>query len=215
MANVTSVYVSNQSNQTVGDNALFTTDDDLHPLFKPLAVIRMSFTALIACVTIFSNGLALSAVMITPRLRVKAYALTTSLTVTNLLLSILMIEVVVKDALGVVPCELKEFRLIAKPIRRWIQYAAYVHVSFIAVDRYIAVVHALHYENRVTTMFFGVASALKVLWLYPTFFHFVCAPLVIVIREPRDAEGHSKPHSVDLVDGGCAVFASLSRHHLA
>jgi len=164
MAIVTSDYASYlQSNQSVGGDPLLSVDDNLHPLFKPLAVVRMSFTALIACVTIFSNGLALSAVMITPRLRVKAYALTTSLTVTNLLLSIVMIEVVVRDVLGVVPCELKEYRQVTQPIKRWIHYAAYVHVSFIAVDRYIAVVHALHYENRVTPKV--IRTLILAIWL--------------------------------------------------
>jgi len=150
MANVTSAYVSNQSNQSAGGDAVLTMNDDLHPLIKPLTVVRMSFNTLLSCVMIFSNSQALGAVWITPRLRVKAYALTTSMTVAHLLLSIGVFDTAIRDMIGVLPCELTMYKAIVRPIRRCVVFAAFIHVSAIAVDRYIAVKHALQYEIRVT-----------------------------------------------------------------
>jgi len=145
MANVT-----NQLNQSVGGEDLLTMNDYYHPLFKPLTALRMSFNSFISCTMIFSNSLILCAVWITPRLRVKAYALTTSMTVANLLLSIGVFDTAIRDMIGVMKCELTTYKAIIRPIRRCITFAAFIHVSAIAVDRYIAVKHALQYENRVT-----------------------------------------------------------------
>jgi len=72
------------------------------------------------------------------------------MTAANLLLLIGVLELGIRDMLGVLPCQLTTYKAIIRPIKRWSQYAAYVHVSFIAVDRYVAVNHALQYENRVT-----------------------------------------------------------------
>jgi len=101
-------------------------------------------------VMLISNALTLRAVWITPRLRVKAYALATSMTASNVVLSISLIDLLVHDILGPMPCDLKLYKAAVRPVERWIAYVAYVHVSVIAVDRYIAVVHSLQYENRVT-----------------------------------------------------------------
>ena len=48
------------------------------------------------------------------------------------------------------PCSFKLSKAVVRPVERWVMYATNMHVSVIAVDRYIAVMHALQYENRVT-----------------------------------------------------------------
>jgi len=152
MANINATTSSN-SNNSVGDDAIFTMTasrtNSLHPLYKILFVSRMSVAAVLVIVMLISNALTLCAVWITPRLRVKAYALTTSMTASNVVLSISLIDWLVHEILGEMPCDLKLYKTAVRPVERWIMYVAYVHVSVIAVDRYIAVVHSLHYENRV------------------------------------------------------------------
>jgi len=145
----------NYSNQSVGADALSTTNtprsDIVHPLYKTLFLVRVSVASVLVSVMFISNVLTLCAVRITPRLRVKAYALTTSLTASNVLLSISLINWLVHETLGgTMPCSLKLYKASVRPVERWIIYATFVHVSVIAVDRYIAVMHPLHYENRVT-----------------------------------------------------------------
>ena len=159
MENVTSVVVndtaSNYSvNQSVGGDELFTAtaspSSNLHHLYKTLFIARMPVAAVLVTVMLISNALTLRAVWITPRLRVKAYALTTSMTASNVVLSISLIGLLVHDIFGPMPCDLKLYKAAVRPVGRCMMYVAYVHVSVIAVDRYIAVVHSLQYENRVT-----------------------------------------------------------------
>jgi len=97
-----------------------------------------------------SNALTLRAVWITPSLRIKAYALTISMVVSNLMLATVVVSWIVRDIISPKPCGLKLYKAALRPIQRWIIYSSYAHVSFIAVDRYIAVKYALQYESRVT-----------------------------------------------------------------
>ena len=158
MANVTSDCVntttSNYSNQPVGGDELFTTpaspSNNLHSLYWTLFVVRMSVASVLVIVMLISNALTLRAVWITPRLRVKAYALTISMTASNVVLSISLMNHLVHDIRVPMPCDLKLYKAAVRPVERCIAYVAYVHVGVIAVDCYIAVVHSLHYENRVT-----------------------------------------------------------------
>ena len=144
---------SNYSNETVsGDEWLTTTasrTDDLRRLFKMLLITRASVGFLFVSVIFIGNVLTLYAVWITPRLRVKAYALTTSMTATNVLLSIAFTDYLLYLTLGGTTCNSEMYKTILRPIRRCFMYVAYLHVSVIAVDRYIAVMYPLHYENRV------------------------------------------------------------------
>ena len=145
---------SNYSNQAVSGDALFAMNaarsDSLHPLYMTLFVVRTSVVSVILCVMLISNVLTLCAVWITPRLRVKAYALTTSMTASNVLLTIFNIQFIVHEVLGPMPCSLKLYKAVVRPVERWVISATFLHVSVIAVDRYIAVMQSLHYENRVT-----------------------------------------------------------------
>jgi len=99
-----------------------------------------------------SNALTLRAVWITPSLRVKAYALTTSMVVSNLILAIVLVNFFVHEALGAMPCSLTLYKAAVRPVERWAMYSSLLHVSFIAIDRYIAIKYALNYENRVTQL---------------------------------------------------------------
>lgn len=118
-----------------------------------LYVLRISVVSVVVSVMIVSNALTLYAVRITPGLRVKAYALTTSMLVSNLCLAIVTANSVVHNILGMTPCSLTWYKAAVRPVERFVIYSSMVHVGFIAVDRYIAVKHALQYENRVTRHF--------------------------------------------------------------
>ena len=125
--------------------------NNIQPLYNTLFFVRLSVASVILSVMLVGNVLTLCAVWITPRLRVKAYALTTSLTVSNVLWTIAQIDWVVLAILGVDSCSLTLYKVAVRPVKRWVGYATYVHISVIAFDRYIAVMHPLHYENRVTS----------------------------------------------------------------
>ena len=145
----------NHSNHTVGGDAIFmmtaSRTGSLNPLYNTLFVIRIPVACVFVSAMLVSNILTLYAVWITPRLRVKAYALTTSLTATNVLWSLIQIDWLIREKLsGATPCNYYLYTLAVRPVKRWIAYATYAHISVIAVDRYIAVMHSLHYENRVT-----------------------------------------------------------------
>ena len=127
-----------------------SSSDNPQPLYNALFVVRLSISSVILSVMLIGNVLTLCAVWITPRLRVKAYALATSLTVSNVLWTIVQVDWIVLAILGVDSCSLTLYKVAVRPIKRCIGYATYVHVSVIAVDRYIAVMHPLQYENRVT-----------------------------------------------------------------
>jgi len=144
---------SGYSNETVSGDASFTMTssrtDDLRLLYKTLLIARSLVGFVIVSVILTSNVLTLYAVRITPRLRIKAYALTTSMTASNVLLSIAFIEWLVYPTLGAMSCSSELYQEAVRPVRRWFLIVAYVHVSVIAVDRYIAVTQPLRYENRV------------------------------------------------------------------
>jgi len=121
-----------------------------HPLYKTLFVVQVTVTSAISVVMFVSNSLILYAVWITPRLRVKAYALPISLAVTNLLFSIVLCNWVIHEVVGETPCGLAAYNAAVRPLERWILYSSFVHISFIAVDRYMTVMNPLNNENRMT-----------------------------------------------------------------
>ena len=144
---------SNYSNETVsGDESLTmiaSHTDGLRRLFNAVLITRASVGFVIVSVILISNVLTLCVVLITPRLLVKAYALTTSMSASYVLLSLALVDWLVYLTLGGTPCNSELYKSVVRPLRRWFTYVAYEHVSVIAVDRYIAVMYPLHYENRV------------------------------------------------------------------
>ena len=157
MANFRSGFsdtANNFSNKSVDEDALFTTvsspSDNLHPYYKTLFFIRISIISTLGLVMLASNAVTLHAVWNTWQLRIKAYALTTSLSASNLVLSIVLFQYIIHELLGMLPCSLKFYKAVVRPVERWILYVSMVHISYISFDRYIAVMHPLHYENRVT-----------------------------------------------------------------
>ena len=144
---------SNYSNETVSGNESFTMTawrtGNVRSLSNTLLITRASVGFVFVGVILLANVMTLYAVRITPRLRVKAYALTTSMTACNVLLSITFTDYLVYLTAGGMPCNSEMYKTVLRPIRRWFIYVAYEHVSVIAVDRYIAVMYPLHYENRV------------------------------------------------------------------
>ena len=145
---------SNLSNKSVDADVFFTTvtspTDNLNPFYKTLAVLRVSVGCVLNLMMFLSNAATLHAVWSTPQLLVKAYALTTSMTASNLLLSIVLWHFFAYEIFGMTPCSLQLYKAAVRPVERWIIYVSFVHVSAIACDRYIAVMYPLHYENRVT-----------------------------------------------------------------
>jgi len=146
---------SNYSNETVSSDESFTMSDwrigNLRSVSKTVLITRASVGFVIVSVILIGNLLTLYAVRITPRLRVKAYALTTSMSASYVLLSLALLDRLVFLTLGGRPCNSELYKTIVRPARRWFMYVVYEHVSVITVDRYIAVMYPLHYENRVTS----------------------------------------------------------------
>ena len=142
---------SNYSNETISGDESMTPSrtDGLGTHFKTVVITRATVGFVIIGVMLISNVLTLYAVLITPRLRVKAYALTTSMTASYVLLSIMFTDFLVYLTVGGMTCNSEFYKVVIGPVQRWLMYVPYLHVSAIAVDRYIAVKYPLHYENRV------------------------------------------------------------------
>jgi len=126
------------------------------------ASIRLVLYSFYAVVLLLGNTLNILAVATTARLRVKTYALTTSLAVADLFLGIWMMIYVAHEATSKTPCDLATFKTTVRPFERFSAYVALLHISAIAIDRYVAVVHPLHYENIMTPS--TIRSIIIVIW---------------------------------------------------
>jgi len=91
-------------------------------------------------------------------------------------LSITLVNWLVREALSVTPCSMNLYKAEVRLFERWILYSSYVHVNFIAVDRYVAIKHALHYESRVTPAV--IRNLIAAIWLTATW------DLCSLIRRP-------------------------------
>jgi len=127
-----------------------------------LASTRLTLCGLIAIVILLGNALTLWAVSTTDTLRVKTYALTTSLAVADINFGVWLMIYVVHETMSTTPCDLATYKSAVRPFERFAIYASILHIAAIAVDRFSAVIHPLHYENTMTPS--TIRSIIIIIW---------------------------------------------------
>jgi 7 transmembrane receptor (rhodopsin family) len=125
-----------------------------------IAIYRTLYGIAVGVVLVFGNLLTLCAVASMDRLRVKTYALTTSLAVVDLYIGVLMLENVIFWSVSPTICEMATYKSALRPMDRFVLHVSLLHIA--AIDRFVAVV--LHYENYMTTK--TVRVIVTVLWLF-------------------------------------------------
>jgi hypothetical protein len=128
-----------------------------------LASVRLIIMAVAVSMILFGNALTMWAVLTTDRLRVKTYALTTSLAASDFLVGLVYVNYVAHEMLTSTTCGWATYKSAVRPVERLFLYASFVHIPAIAFDRFVAILHPLHYENRMTPATIG--RIIAVLWL--------------------------------------------------
>jgi 7 transmembrane receptor (rhodopsin family) len=129
-----------------------------------VAMYRTLYGGAVSVLLVFGNLLTLCAVASTDRLRVKTYALTTSLAVSNMCVGVVVLENIIFWSVSPTICEMATYKSAIRPMERLVLYVSFLHIAAIAIDRFVAVVHPLHYENYMTTK--TVCVIVTVLWLF-------------------------------------------------
>jgi hypothetical protein len=127
-----------------------------------LASMRLIIMAVAVSMILFGNALTMWAVLTTDRLRVKTYALTTSLAASDFLVGLVYVNYVAHEMLTSTTCGLATYKSAVRPIERLFLYVSLIHIPAIAFDRFVAILHPLHYENRMTPATIG--RIIAVLW---------------------------------------------------
>lgn len=157
-------YQTSSRPKTTGNgDALFQTIVGQALNQGTLAFIRLSLLSVIALTMVSGNALTLWAVVSNDRLRIKTYALTTSLAFADLAVGIAMISYVSHEVASQSSCGLATFRSAVRPIEKLLIYVSVLHISAIAVDRFLAIVYPLSYENRMSSS--TIKITVVVLWL--------------------------------------------------
>jgi hypothetical protein len=128
-----------------------------------LALIRNSLLCLYAVIIVFGNVLTLWAVVSVDRLRVKTYALLTSRAVADLAVGVLSAVFVCHEMASQTTCGLATFKSAVRPIEKLVLYASFIHVSAIAVDKFVAVDYPLHYETLMSSS--TIKIVIVIVWL--------------------------------------------------
>jgi hypothetical protein len=128
-----------------------------------LASMSIGIVSLIVFVIFFGNALTIWAVLTTDRLRVKTYALTTSLAAADFLIGFVFIAFVIPETICSTACGLSTYKSAVRPIERLVLYASFLHIPAIAIDRFVAILYPLHYENRMTPS--ALCRVIAALWL--------------------------------------------------
>jgi hypothetical protein len=127
-----------------------TLVSSLPPNTGVVAVARFVTFSFIVLLLLCGNALTLWAIATTDRLRDKAYSLTTSLSITDFVLGLVIGNYIIHEAMTTAPCDMATYKSIARPLERLALYASFLHVSPITVDRFVAVVYPFQYESRMT-----------------------------------------------------------------
>lgn len=115
-----------------------------------LATVRFAVFSVVILVILCGNALTMLAVATTDRLRIKTYALTTSLAAADFILGLIYIDYIVHETISSSTCSMATYKSAVRPIERMVLYVSFIHIPAIATDRFVAIVHPLHYEDRMT-----------------------------------------------------------------
>jgi hypothetical protein len=129
------------------------------------AVIMIFF----AVIGLIGNGISLVTIKRTPKLRTKTYALLASLTLSDFLTGLFVFWVTTYQMIAYVfsanPCSYIMLVAILTCPQKIPSGATIMHVSLISVERFIAVVHPLHYETWVTDT--TIKGMIAFGWVFP------------------------------------------------
>jgi hypothetical protein len=114
--------------------------------------IRWYVFIAVVILLISGNSLTVCAVATTDKLRIKIYALMTSMAVADICVGLVMANYVIHQMLSRTPCDLATNKSAVRPIERMVYYSSYMHVAAIAIDRYVAVVYPLRYDVIMTSV---------------------------------------------------------------
>jgi hypothetical protein len=144
------------------------------PIFHSLdsrnpVIVKSVILFVISLVGFVGNGIALATIRLTPKLRTKTYALLASLTVSDLLVGLTLLWTIGYQLVVYVfspnPCSYVMLAAALAWPARVPAAITMMHVALISVERYIAIVHPLRYEMRITDATIKVLIAFG--WIFP------------------------------------------------
>jgi hypothetical protein len=170
---------TNAYNATSGENTVVLVSHPVSATAAPLlargsesrtsVAIKCGLFSFVSIIGFIGNGTALATIRKTPKLRTKTYALLASLTVSDLLVgstlywfiaSLMLMEIYSGN-----PCAyITKVAAFAGP-QRYAAAVTMMHVCLVSVERYIAIVHPLHYEAWVTDTVIKIIVAIG--WIVP------------------------------------------------
>jgi 7 transmembrane receptor (rhodopsin family) len=132
-------------------------------------IVKSGILAFVALIGFVGNGTALATIRLTPKLRTKTYALLASLTVSDLIVGLTLLWTTGYQLVVYVfsenPCS---YVILAAALAwpgRVPAAITMMHVGLISVERYIAIVHSLHYESWVTDR--TIKMMIVFGWIFP------------------------------------------------
>jgi hypothetical protein len=170
--NLTSSFIPHDGTRITDNPLVITTSsfDQVYEIDSRNPVIVKSIALLLFTLIGFvGNGIALATIWKTPKLRTKTYALLSSLTVSDLLTGLTMCWFVAYQLVAYVFNENRCSYILMVAILAFPQRVplgvTIAHVGLISIERYIAVVHALHYERLMTYTTIKIMIAFG--WIFP------------------------------------------------
>ena len=136
------------------------------PMFARVAILYI-----LAVISLFGNGFSLITIRKTPRLWTKTNFILASILVANIMTAVLIFWYVPFILVVYVfdnPCRFNVVVAALTPLMKMTPLASDFHLILISVERYIAVVHPLHYETKFTNL--TLKWALFAVWVTGIFF---------------------------------------------
>lgn len=169
----TSTSITDGVGGTLYLDSRMTTHNVLHHNFvydsSNPAIIKSGFLIFFAILGFTGNGVTLATIRRTSKLRTKTYALLFSLTVSDLLIEFTICWYVAIQFVTFVfsenPCSYILLIAIMAYPQRVPLGVTLMHVGLISIERYIAIVHALHYERLITDKTIKMMIAFG--WIFP------------------------------------------------
>ena len=117
---------------------------------NPLQVIRYTANGIIALFVLFTNLMTVIAVLRSAKLQTKTNAILTSLAVADIIFAVASFDNITYTAFSSTACSFAVYKAIIFPLEKIPIFASFLHMIIVAVDRFVAIVFPLHYENLLT-----------------------------------------------------------------